>query len=197
MGFEVAQDAPYGEERWLAVSPPDQAVNLVLDLRGEGSNDPAEAPEALPTSNVMFRRGDLQATYEELSARGVEFPGHRSSSRSGGGRCSATPKATASPRADGALTRRERRGQLHRRARLSQPQGPPYLVATLRTTGRLTRDVGLSSHQVKKASSAFRSPGCSQTSTTRPSRRWSTIASRSSSGTRPSRSARVVCSTTA
>ena len=62
------------EERWLEVRPPDQAVSLVLDLRGEGSKGPEEAPEALPTSNVMFRCDDLQATYEELSARGVDFP---------------------------------------------------------------------------------------------------------------------------
>ena len=31
-------------------------------------------PDHLPTSNVMFRCGDLSVTYEELSARGVAFP---------------------------------------------------------------------------------------------------------------------------
>ena len=74
MGFELAQDAPYGEERWLEVRPPDGAVNLVLNLRVEGPKGPEEAPETLPTSNVMFRCDDLQGTYEELSGRGVEFP---------------------------------------------------------------------------------------------------------------------------
>jgi uncharacterized glyoxalase superfamily protein PhnB len=74
MGFELAQDAPYGEERWLEVRPPDRAVNLVLDLRVETPDERVEAPDTLPTSNVMFRCGDLQATCEELSARGVEFP---------------------------------------------------------------------------------------------------------------------------
>jgi lactoylglutathione lyase len=74
MGFELAQDAPYGEERWLEVRSPDGGVNLVLELRGEGTEGHGEAPEHLPTSNVMFRCDDLPATYEELVARGVEFP---------------------------------------------------------------------------------------------------------------------------
>jgi predicted enzyme related to lactoylglutathione lyase len=72
MGFEVAQDAQYGEERWLEVRTVDGAVDLVLN-RIERSARP-EAPDTLPTSNVMFRCDDLRTTYEELSARGVEFP---------------------------------------------------------------------------------------------------------------------------
>ena len=74
MGFELAQDTPYGEERWLEVRPPDHAVNLVLNLRADGPGAHGNAPDTLPTSDVMFRCGDLQATYAELSARGVEFP---------------------------------------------------------------------------------------------------------------------------
>ncbi|HEX6678130.1 MAG TPA: VOC family protein [Actinomycetes bacterium] len=72
LGFELAQDAPYGDERWLEVRTPDKAVRLVLALRhGER---PAATDPSLPTSNVMFYAEDLQRTYEELSARGVEFP---------------------------------------------------------------------------------------------------------------------------
>lgn len=73
MGFELAQDAPYGQERWLEVRSPD-GVNLVLELGGEGAGKDADVPEHLPTSNVMFRCEHLSATYEELAARGVEFP---------------------------------------------------------------------------------------------------------------------------
>jgi predicted enzyme related to lactoylglutathione lyase len=73
IGFELAQDAPYGQERWLEVRSPD-GVNLVLELGGESTGRDAEAPAHLPTSNVMFRCDDLSATYEELTARGVEFP---------------------------------------------------------------------------------------------------------------------------
>jgi hypothetical protein len=72
LGFELVQDGPYGAERWLEVRTPDQAVTLVLELR-QGERPPAPHP-SLPTSNVMFYAEDLQKTYEELRARGVEFP---------------------------------------------------------------------------------------------------------------------------
>jgi lactoylglutathione lyase len=71
MGFELAQDAPYGDERWLEVRTPDKSVTVVLSLRQ--SERPA-APETLPTSNIFFYCDDLPKTYEELRSRGVEFP---------------------------------------------------------------------------------------------------------------------------
>ena len=71
MGFELVQDAPYGDERWLEVRTPDGAATVVLALR-EGERP--TAPEELPTSNVFFYCDDLTQTYEELRARGVEFP---------------------------------------------------------------------------------------------------------------------------
>jgi predicted enzyme related to lactoylglutathione lyase len=72
LGFELVQDTPYGDERWLEVRTPDKAVVVVLGLR-HGERPAAPDPQ-LPTSNVMFYAEDLQRTYEELSARGVEFP---------------------------------------------------------------------------------------------------------------------------
>ena len=70
MSFELVQDAPYGDERWLEVRTPDGAVTVVLALRpGERPSAPAE----LPTSNIFFYCDDLPRTYEELSARGVVF----------------------------------------------------------------------------------------------------------------------------
>ena len=74
MGFGLVQDAPYEEERWLEVRSPDRATNLVLELRTGESPERRVTPDHLPTSNVMFRCDDLTATYEELSARGVDFP---------------------------------------------------------------------------------------------------------------------------
>ena len=71
MGFELVQDVPYGDERWIEVRTPDSAVTIVLSRR-EG--EPPTAPEQLPTSNVFFYCDDLPRTYEELRARGVEFP---------------------------------------------------------------------------------------------------------------------------
>jgi predicted enzyme related to lactoylglutathione lyase len=71
MGFELVQDSPYGDERWLEVRAPDNVVTLVLGLR---QGEPPMAPEQLPTSNVFFYCDDLHRTYDELRARGVEFP---------------------------------------------------------------------------------------------------------------------------
>jgi lactoylglutathione lyase len=71
MGFELVQDAPYGDERWLEVRTPDGAVTIVLSRR---QGERPRAPEELPTSNIMFYCDDLPATYDELKARGVEFP---------------------------------------------------------------------------------------------------------------------------
>jgi lactoylglutathione lyase len=72
MGFELIQDAPYGEAgRWIEVRTRDKATNLVLGLR---QGDRPTAPEELPTSNVFFYCDDLQHTYDELRASGVEFP---------------------------------------------------------------------------------------------------------------------------
>ena len=71
MGFELAQDATYGDERWLEVRTPDKAVQMVLSKR---HGERPVAPEALPTSNIMFHCDDLPRTYEELRAGGVAFP---------------------------------------------------------------------------------------------------------------------------
>ncbi|HEY2956950.1 MAG TPA: VOC family protein [Actinomycetota bacterium] len=72
LDFELVQDVPYGNERWLEVRTPDKAVRLVLAVR-HGERPTAPDP-SLPTSNVMFYAEDLQRTYQELSARGVAFP---------------------------------------------------------------------------------------------------------------------------
>jgi predicted enzyme related to lactoylglutathione lyase len=72
LGFELVQDAPYGNERWLEVRTPDKAVVVVLGLR-QGPR-PTPPHPSLPTSNVFFYAEDLQQTYTELRARGVQFP---------------------------------------------------------------------------------------------------------------------------
>lgn len=73
VGFELAYDETYGDERWLEVRPPGGSPVLVLGKRAAGEPRP-EAPEQLPHSNVFFTSDDLERTYEELSARGVRFP---------------------------------------------------------------------------------------------------------------------------
>jgi catechol 2,3-dioxygenase-like lactoylglutathione lyase family enzyme len=73
MGFELVQDAPYGDddERWLEVRTPDRAVIVVLSRR---KGDPPTARDELPTSNLFFSCDDLGRTYEELRASGIDFP---------------------------------------------------------------------------------------------------------------------------
>jgi lactoylglutathione lyase len=73
LGFTVAVDEPYGEERWIEVVPPDKGVALVLSRRQPGEVRP-EVPELLPHSPVLFTCDDLQQTYQELTGRGVSFP---------------------------------------------------------------------------------------------------------------------------
>jgi predicted enzyme related to lactoylglutathione lyase len=71
MRFELIQDTTEGQERWLEVRTPDTQMVLVLSLR---YGELPTAPDELPTSNVFFYCDDLSRTYEELRARGVEFP---------------------------------------------------------------------------------------------------------------------------
>jgi lactoylglutathione lyase len=70
LGFELHQDTPYGDARWLEVRTPDKRLILVLSPR-RGARP--SASETLPTSNVFFYCDDLVETYEELRSRGVEF----------------------------------------------------------------------------------------------------------------------------
>jgi predicted enzyme related to lactoylglutathione lyase len=70
--FELVQDTPYGEAgRWIEVRTRDKATVLVVRPR---QGDRPTAPDELPTSNTFFYCDDLLRTYEELRARGVEFP---------------------------------------------------------------------------------------------------------------------------
>ena len=71
MGFELVQDARYGDGRWIELRTPDQAVTVDLSPR-QGARP--SAAEELPTSNVVFYCADLPRTYEQLRGRGVEFP---------------------------------------------------------------------------------------------------------------------------
>jgi lactoylglutathione lyase len=73
MGFELVTDQTYGAERWIEVTPPDRRILLVLTPR-QGAPRQEPPNEWLPHSNVFFNCEDIEATYAELSARGVKFP---------------------------------------------------------------------------------------------------------------------------
>lgn len=82
LGFEVRTDAPMGKDaRWLTVGPKDQPdFEMVLMPIMEGMMYDKETAQQL---REMVRKGtfgggvlecaDLNATYEELKAKGVEF----------------------------------------------------------------------------------------------------------------------------
>lgn len=73
VGFTLKVDAPYGDERWIEVTPPDASVTIVLALR-PGDQEPPAGKDEHPTSPVFFTCADIQATHRELSDRGVRFP---------------------------------------------------------------------------------------------------------------------------
>jgi len=82
LGFKVHTDAPMGPgKRWLTVTPPDQPdLEIALMLIDEGmmfTTDSAAKMRELVKSGTfgfgVFQCNDLNATYEELTAKGVEF----------------------------------------------------------------------------------------------------------------------------
>ncbi|MYV97976.1 VOC family protein [Streptomyces sp. SID3343] len=71
MGFEEVMDAPMGEAgspRWIEVRAPGDGITLVLF----STHFDMEKVGAL--NNVLFTCADIRATYEELLAKGIEFP---------------------------------------------------------------------------------------------------------------------------
>jgi catechol 2,3-dioxygenase-like lactoylglutathione lyase family enzyme len=81
LGFEVNTDADLGFMRWLTVSFPAQPdIQLFLEKPGPPVHDDATAEQVreLVTKGAMgfaaiIAVDDVQKTYEELQAKGVEF----------------------------------------------------------------------------------------------------------------------------
>ena len=65
LGFKVVTDQPYGESRWIELRIGNAQTRVVL----------FPFPDRQPGGflNVFFQTDDVQKTYEELKARGVEF----------------------------------------------------------------------------------------------------------------------------
>jgi catechol 2,3-dioxygenase-like lactoylglutathione lyase family enzyme len=80
LGFEVRSDAVLDGFRWLTVGPKDQPhLNILLAYPGPPMFSPedAETVRALVAKGSLgggvFETADCRATYEELSAGGVNF----------------------------------------------------------------------------------------------------------------------------
>jgi hypothetical protein len=94
LGFELVEDAPYGEEHWLEVRTPDKAVTVVLDQR-RGRRPTPQARTCRPRMCPSTPRTCSRPT-RSCAPAGSTSPSRRSSSPSAGGRCSRTPTATTS-----------------------------------------------------------------------------------------------------
>ncbi|HVZ39893.1 MAG TPA: VOC family protein [Candidatus Kapabacteria bacterium] len=68
LGFTLHTDAPFGDgRRWIELSPPGAETRVVL-FTPDGHEDRVGT-----FSNVTFACDDVEASYNELRARGVEF----------------------------------------------------------------------------------------------------------------------------
>lgn len=83
LGFKVHTDAAAGPGmRWLTVCPPEQpdleialmAVDGGMMLKGDAAVQMKELVSKGTFGFGVFECNDLQATYQELKAKGVEFP---------------------------------------------------------------------------------------------------------------------------
>ncbi|HUZ01553.1 MAG TPA: VOC family protein [Thermomicrobiaceae bacterium] len=71
LGFEKRMDNPFGEHsRWIVVGPPGGQAGLAL-LKPEDVGQDAES--ARGSTGISFIADDVQATYDQLVARGVTF----------------------------------------------------------------------------------------------------------------------------
>ena len=76
LGFEKRRDSPFGEgSRWIEVAPPGGQTAIAL-LRPEDTGH-GEGGRPLPTvggpTGVSLIVDDMEATYRELSGKGVRF----------------------------------------------------------------------------------------------------------------------------
>jgi predicted enzyme related to lactoylglutathione lyase len=68
LGFTIMTDQPFdGKQRWIELGVPGGETKVVL-FTPDGQQDRIGS-----FSNVVFLSDDVEKTYKELSARGVEF----------------------------------------------------------------------------------------------------------------------------
>ena len=76
LGLELQMDAPMGQSRWIQLAPKGAQTSLVLGM--PTSDMPPEVYERTKSmmggfTNFILNVDDMDATYAELSGRGVEF----------------------------------------------------------------------------------------------------------------------------
>jgi catechol 2,3-dioxygenase-like lactoylglutathione lyase family enzyme len=79
LGFEVKQDMPFEQHRWIALSLPGQDLEVVLVVPEMSPQSPEVAAQIRELMAIgalgagIIQVEDCRATYRELSERGVEF----------------------------------------------------------------------------------------------------------------------------
>lgn len=69
LGFQILTDQPFdGKQRWIELRVPGSETKVVL------FTPPGQENRVGSFSNVTFMTDDIDQTYHELKARGVEFP---------------------------------------------------------------------------------------------------------------------------
>lgn len=70
LGFQVQTDAPIGEDnRFLLLVPPGGGTQIAMTKPMPGKT----GAQVGGFTNIAFETDDIQATYEELRAKGVQF----------------------------------------------------------------------------------------------------------------------------
>lgn len=67
LGFTVVTDQPFGDQRWIELRIPGAETGVVL------FTPPGQEDRIGGFMNLAFTSADVRKTWEELSARGVEF----------------------------------------------------------------------------------------------------------------------------
>jgi catechol 2,3-dioxygenase-like lactoylglutathione lyase family enzyme len=76
LGFQLKNDVPLGEHRWLTVVSPEHPDGVELVLEPDDHPAARAYMEALVADGIpitSFAVADVQAAYEELRSRGVRF----------------------------------------------------------------------------------------------------------------------------
>ena len=76
LGFQLKNDVPLGEHRWLTVVSPEHPDGVELVLEPDDHPAARAYMQALVADGIpitSFAVADVQAVYEELRSRGVRF----------------------------------------------------------------------------------------------------------------------------
>ncbi|WP_093149638.1 glyoxalase superfamily protein [Saccharopolyspora antimicrobica] len=76
VGFALTTDAAYDDQgaRWVEVTAPNGSSVLILSASESDRAVFRDHGDGVPTATFFLYADDVQRTYEELSAKGVEFP---------------------------------------------------------------------------------------------------------------------------